>query len=101
MYTKKSLLSKKYTWGELVNIHEIGNYLIVEYKNEERGQHGQIISGTYDGTNSFHPYINGRDTNCSFSSLDMALIHAVSCNAGHSRASEFIINMLAHKYQLE
>ena len=97
METRLSLLSKKYVWGNLVAIHEIGNYLIVEYENEEEDEQGQDIPGTYDGTNSFHPYVNGHDTNCSFRSLDNALIHAVSCNSGHSRASEFIINMLSAK----
>ena len=95
MYTKKSLLNGKYVWGEIVNVHEIGNYLIVEYKNCKDDEHGQDIKGTYDGTNSFHPYVDGHDTNCSFDTLDKAIIHAISCYAGHSRASEFIINMLS------
>lgn len=98
MYTKAELLSKKYAWGILVQVHEIGNYLIVEYQNEERDERGQYIAGTYDGTNNFHPYVNGHDTNHSFGSLDDALIHAVSCNKGHNRASEFIINMLSVNY---
>lgn len=82
MYTKSKLLYEKYTWGKLVEVHEINNYLIVEYENE------------YEGINSFHPYVNGYDTHCNFSSLDYALIHAIAYNKGHSRASEFIINML-------
>ena len=84
MYTKESFLSKPYTWGKLVNVHEIGNYLIVEYTTD-------------DGENHFHPYVNGKDTHHSFMSLDKALIHSVSCNAGHGRASEYINNMLSFK----
>lgn len=80
MFTIKSLTSKPYTWGELQVVHEIGNYLIVEY--------------TKDGEVGFHPYVNGKDTNTSHGSLDKALIHAICCNSGHNRASEFINNML-------
>jgi len=92
MYTKESLLSKKYTWGNIVNVSEIGNYLIVEYKSIVSDNYPN--AGEYEEESTFHPYVNGRDTNCSFGSLDNALIHAVSCNAGKSRASEFIIDML-------
>ena len=96
MYTRESLLSKPYTWGKLVEIHEIGNYLIVEYKETKlsHGDFGSRLDGKYEDESSFHPYVNGSDTNSGFDTLDRAIIHAVACNAGHSRASEHIINML-------
>lgn len=96
MNTKESLLSKKYTWGNLVNVYEIGCYLIAEYYPKK--DYGNSSEQGYEETPSFQPYVNGSDTNHSFDTLDKALIHAVSCNAGHSRASEFIINMLSATY---
>lgn len=96
MYTKESLKSEKYTWGKLAEVYEIANYLIVAYY-PTKYENGSCLDGQYEEKLSFHPYINGRDTNHSFGSLDNALIHCVSCNNGHSRASEFIINMLSYK----
>lgn len=90
MYTKERLLSEKYTWGKLIAVHEIANYLIVEYYAQD------YANGGYETEPAFHPYVNGKDTNHSFNGLDKALIHCVCCNAGESGASTFIIKMLTN-----
>ena len=96
MYTKKLLKRTKYTWGKLVRIYEIENYLIVSYYSNKY-INGTHIDNEFESELSFHPYVNGRDTHHSFSSLDMALIHAICYSSGHHRASEFINNMLSFK----
>ena len=93
MYTKEILLSRGYTWGEIIFVHEIGHYLIVEYKQSK-----DFCPEIQEDIILFHPYIKGIDTNTSSDSLDKALINAISINAGHWRAAEFIINMLSVKY---
>jgi hypothetical protein len=59
-----------YTWGKLIKIHEIGDYAIVE-------------ALWYDRTNKvsevkYHSYVNKKCTGHAFSSLDEALIYAIS-----------------------
>jgi hypothetical protein len=55
-----------FTWGSVVQIHEIGEYSIVESTQRD------------DNTASFHPYVNGKDFNRSFETLDIALLAAIA-----------------------
>lgn len=78
MYTREKLLSQNYTWGKMVGIYEIGEYLIVEYKpfNYENGR--PSATDTYKEESNYHPYINGNDTNTSYDSLDAAIVRAIA-----------------------
>lgn len=58
---KLKLIKEEYHWGEVKNIHCIGDLQVVEAVNKE--------SKTY-----FHGYINYRDICVSYLSLDSALI---------------------------
>jgi len=54
-----------YTWGEIITIHEVAIYSIIEYKNK-------------DGNILFNPYLRGDDTRHSFNSFDKAMIFVIS-----------------------
>lgn len=56
---------KRWAWGGAPVVHEIGPYSIVESVDEKRG----VIL--------FHPYVNGKDTNSSYLTLDQSLLAAM------------------------
>ena len=64
---KLELIEKEFTWGNVFQIHCIGEYQIVEYIDKKNNK-------TY-----YHVYINYLDTNNSYSSLDSALIGCIGC----------------------
>ncbi len=53
-----------YTWGKIVNFHEIGSIVIVETEEEEN-------------RSNFHVYVNGKDKCRSASTLENALMYAL------------------------
>jgi len=57
---KIQFIETEYTWGKIITTHSIGDYQIIE-----------------DHKNNFHLYINFKDTNTSYSSIDTALIGGV------------------------
>ena len=58
-----------FTWGEIVAWHEIGPYAILEYLDKEEPISRRRL---------FHTWIDGRDQNSSFLSLDAALAHCIA-----------------------
>ena len=54
---------ERYTWGEVIFVHQIGDIAVIEHEAE-------------NGENMFHPYIKGKDTCCGFESLDAAVLCA-------------------------
>ena len=70
-------IRKDFTWGEIVKLHQISDFTIVEY-----------LEGTYFdadrnriipcGKTRFHIYIDGEDTWQSADTLDSALIQAIT-----------------------
>jgi hypothetical protein len=86
---------KNFPWGPVVETHSIGEYFIVEY-------HPQIFKGCHgtrkheETKTSFHPYINSKDTNNCFVSLDMALIGCICLKHDgiNTRAPDYIYLML-------
>lgn len=50
---------REFPWGSIQRSHEIGPYEIVEYIE--------------DGETHFHPFIDGRDTNYSYPTLEDAM----------------------------
>lgn len=62
---KLRLIKEEFVWGYVTNIHCIGEYQIVEY--QDKNTH-EIL---------WHGYVNYKDTNCSYSSLDSALIGCI------------------------
>lgn len=78
----------RFTWGEIVNLHEVGEYTIAEYHPWKRD--GVLVkSGEPDRkVTEFHGWVNEEDTSHSWMSLDDALAGLISykyegCN-GHA-----------------
>lgn len=80
---KLDLLKKEYVWGEVVKVYCIGEYQIIEAKNEHRGIH-------------FHGYINYSDTNRSYCSLDSALVDCIGIKyeGENGKAAMYFCKML-------
>ena len=83
---KLELIEKEFTWGNVFQIHCIGEYQIVEYIGER------------DSKKHYHGYINYSDTNHSYSSLDSALIGCIGykhegCNGKAAMYFEKMIGM--------
>lgn len=81
---KLELIEKEFTWGNVIKIHCIGEYQIVEYMNKRD-------YGTY-----YHIYINYMDLSHSYSSLDAALVGCVGCKyeGRGSRAAMYFEKMI-------
>lgn len=62
---KLRLIKEEFVWGYIINIHCIGEYQIIEC--EDKNTH-EIF---------WHGYVNYEDTNCTYSSLDSALIGCI------------------------
>lgn len=62
---KIELITKEYTWGDVVNVHCIGEYQIVE------------AIGKRDRKVQWHGYIDYCDTNRGYYSLDSALVGCI------------------------
>jgi hypothetical protein len=82
----------KFTWGKVIEVHEIGPYAIVEYhpKRPDMWKNGLFVrKGTISSVTNFHVYVNGQDESISFGTLDEALIFAIAARhtdwntAGH------------------
>lgn len=87
---------KPFTWGELIAIHEIAGYAVVEYHPfiYENG----IGTGKTDyKTISFHSYVNGKDTSSSSESLDAALAYCIAYmhEGAYTRASYYFMKSIA------
>lgn len=84
---------RRYTWGPALAIHEIGEYAIVEY------QENPVSNPKPDWVSRvlFHGYINGRDTNEAFESLDAALVGMIARKHDgiNSRAAGYFMKMIA------
>ncbi len=75
--TDLQLLRKghKFTWGIIVGIHDLGPYTFVEYEAE-------ILSagrtGEFENKSTFSVYRDGKSTNCSYGSIEEAMLGAVA-----------------------
>ena len=71
-----------FVWGEVIKIHSVGEYQIIEYIKEEE--------------KSFHPYINYNDTSMSYESLDQALTGVIceKIEGGNGKANKYLWKML-------
>ena len=75
-FTKTTKLNKirdgfPFTWGELIKIHTIGEYDIIEYFDKDE-------DGKTTITIQFHLYVFNEDTCRSYDSLDEALLGAIA-----------------------
>ena len=81
---KLELIEKEFTWGNVIKIHCIGEYQIVEYIDKR------------DKKTYYHGYINYSDTNHSYLSLDSALIGCIGYKheGGNGKAAMYFEKMI-------
>lgn len=65
-----------FNWGDLIQIHVLPRYAVVEYKRTHYNTRGAPEG--FEPEPSFHPYVDGEDTNHSFGSLEAALVYAIA-----------------------
>lgn len=86
---------RHFTWGEVVAVHDIGPYSLVEFHPHvfEDGRGTDKVD--YDAT-EFHGYVNGESISQSFGSLDAAMAGVIAYrNDGpNSRAGTYFIKMI-------
>lgn len=80
---------RTFPWGPIDKIHEIGEYQIIEYREDKSGFNRDAWE-THNRT-VFHPYVNGKDSHESFVTLDEAIVGAIAFkNQGaHSSAAYY------------
>jgi hypothetical protein len=78
---------KKFVWGKIVQIHEVGHYQIVEHRAPSRSANFTLL---------FHVYVDGRDASRAGKSLDEALALAIAYRheGSNGRAGEYFMKML-------
>lgn len=62
---------RRFTWGRVIKIEDLGPYTFVHYVNMDSGLEEKLI----------HLYVDGKNTNCSSKTLDAALL---TCLAFHN-----------------
>lgn len=80
---KLDLIKREYHWGRVLEIHCIGEYQIVEaIKDDEKV--------------NYHGYINYKDTNTSYYSLDSALVGCIGrkYEGGNGKAAMYFCKMI-------
>jgi len=91
---------KPFTWGEIVTIHEIAAYAIVEYHPfiyKNNCGTGEIDYKAIE----FHSYVDGKGTACSAESLDSALAYCIAYKyeGANTRASAYFMKMIKSNNQ--
>jgi len=86
--------SRTFPWGPIDAVHRIGNFQIVEYRSDKSNS-TQSEYWHEHGETMFHPYINWKDTNRSYTSLESALVGAVGVvrEGPNGRAAEYFDRM--------
>lgn len=81
-------MGKKYAFGAVLKIHTIGKIDVVEYVDE--------FCGTHKGENIFSPYYDGKVISREYSTLERAIIGAISvkCDGINTQADTLIAKML-------
>jgi len=92
---KKIKRGYPFVWGEVIKIHEIGEYAIVEaYGNEYKNYPSM---GKTDYTRKdYHSYVGGEDCRRIFHDMDSALAFCIAYkyDGTNTRAAEYFIKMV-------
>ena len=78
---------EKFTWGNLIAIHTIGQYDIVEYDCIYRGE---------NTGRRFHIYIDGKSQSRAYQSMDAALVGCIAVKADglNTKADVYFMKMI-------
>lgn len=85
-------IRERFPWGRIEERYEIGEYHVARY------------IGNIDGRTGFHGWIDGKDTNTSWASLDEALIGMVTMKyleVNHAHHAERCIGRIIGLYDEE
>lgn len=67
----------RFTWGKVEKIHDLGRYTFIEFTS--RLQARNVTKGTtLSPSVEFHIYVDGRETNQSASTIEGAMLTAIS-----------------------
>lgn len=96
MKTKIEMIESTAWLGKFVAFHELGEYSIIEYKPKKHTNTGLITWETFETESDYKPFINGKDTNRSYDSIESAIIAAIAikydgCN---TRADEYFMKAI-------
>jgi hypothetical protein len=93
----KSEMIKSCAWlGKFVASHELGEYFIVEYKPTAYDGCSPKVPKRYEDESNFHPFINGKDTNTSYVSIEAAIVGAIAYkyDGGNTRADQYFLKAI-------
>lgn len=81
--------------GKFVKTHEIGDYIILEYK-PTKYEGCAPLKGQYEDESRFCPFVNCKSTNCTYSTLEMAIVSAIAYkfDGANSRAAEYFMKSI-------
>ena len=85
-----------FTWGEVIAIHAIGEYSIVEY-HPWKDTSSRVEVGAPSDEISFHIWIGNRDCCRSFSTLESAIVGAIAYkfDGPNTQADRFFIKAIS------
>lgn len=93
---------EKYHWGEVIEVHSIGEYDIIEYYPKE--YKNSCSTGNIDYSHKqYHSYINGKDTCHSYYTLEGAIIGVIAYKFDglNSQAAGYFCKMIGIKQECE
>lgn len=78
---------KRFTWGDVIKIHEIGDLAVVEYEKWD--------TDTQQHVTGFHGILDGKSTSEAWSTLDGAIAGLLSYKySGRSDAGQYFMKMI-------
>lgn len=85
-------LTERFPWGRVIEDFEIGPYTIRKFIWKD------IQNSEQSGTIGYSAYINGKDANRSYGTLQAAMIGVISYEAQgpNSQAAELFFRMIEH-----
>jgi len=87
---KVKYLKQDFSWGEIIKVHSIGEYVIFEYIN------GYDLKNEGITNICFHAYINYRNISVSYDSLDSCLVGTIAYkfDGANSQAAGYFEKMV-------
>ena len=99
--TKLGDLAKgaEFTWGDLVKIHRIGEYTVVEHHPWKVDGVRVLTGQPNNATSEFSCYIENKSLSRSTNSLDSALAICIAYkhDGANSQAARYFIKMISQK----
>ena len=93
---RKHIITTPFAWGESIRLHEVGPYSILEFHPWKTMDSTSRIDQTDTHITHFHGWINCKDTNMAFNTLDDALAGLIAYrhNGPYSTAGHYFMQGL-------